>query len=167
MGLRSVIKFRKRFVAKRKTISIPDDQSRHLMPIVGGLVVLAVLVGIFWLLYRSNPVNYPAEYEGVIADKWAGYSESDEGSQPYFRLLVELPNGQKLTVRVPPDLYNQAKVGSRIRKSSKGLELIDSATDINGFVFREMCRGEFGFAATAAHQTAEIKRPLKAWLIRL
>ena len=111
-------------MARYKTISIPDDPGRHLMPIVWGFVVLAILIGIFWLSYRVSPGNHPAEYEGVVVDKWARYSETDEGSVPIFRLLVELTNGQKLTIRVRPDLYNEAKVGSRIRKSSKGLELI-------------------------------------------
>ena len=119
-------------MAKRKTITIPDDKGRHLMPVVWGLVVLAILIGVFWLSYRVSLVNHPAEYEGVVVDKWAGYSETEEGSLPNFRLVVELTNGQKLTIRVWPDLYNEAKVGSRIRKSSKGIELIPAAADRAG-----------------------------------
>ena len=102
------------------------------MPAVWGLVVLAILVGVFWLSYSVSPGNHPAQYEAVVVDKWANYSETDEGSVPYFRLLVELRNGQKLTIRVGPDLYNQAKVGSRIRKSSTGIEFIPAAPDRAG-----------------------------------
>ena len=119
-------------MAKRKTISIPGDRGRQLMPVVWGLVVLATLVGVFWLSYTVRPGNHPAEYEGVVVDKWAGYQETDDGSVPYFRLLVELTNGQKLTIRVEPDLYNQAKVGLMIRKSSKGLEIIPAAANRAG-----------------------------------
>ena len=114
---------------KRKTISIPEDRGRHLMPVVWGLLALAILLGVFWLSYSVSPGNHPAEYEAVVVEKWANYSETDEGSVPTFRLLVELTNGQKLTIRVGPDLYNEVKVGSRIRKSSKGLELVKAALD--------------------------------------
>ena len=92
--------------------------------------MLAILVGVFWLSYSVSPGNHPAEYEAVVVDKWANYSETDEGSVPYFRLLLELTNGQKLTVRVGPDLYNEAKVGSKIRKSSRGLELVKAELDL-------------------------------------
>ena len=119
-------------MAKRKTISIPDDQTRHVMPVVSGLIVLAILVGVFWLSYVASSGNHPAEYEGIVVDKWAGYAETDEGSVPYFRLLVELANGQKLTIRVQSNLYNEAKVGSKIRKSSKGVELLAAASDRTG-----------------------------------
>ena len=100
------------------------------MPAIWGLIVLAILVGVFWLSYSVSPGNHPAEYEAVVVDKWANYSETDEGSVPYFRLLVELTNGQKLTIRVGPDLYNEAKVGSKIRKSSRGLELVKAELDL-------------------------------------
>ena len=73
---------------------------------------------------------YKSGHEAVVVDKWANYSETDEGSVPYFRLLVELTNGQKLTIRVGPDLYNEAKVGSKIRKSSRGLELVKAELDL-------------------------------------
>lgn len=99
------------------------------MPFVWGLLALAILLGVFWLSYSVSPGNHPAEYEAVVVEKWANYSETDEGSVPNFRLLVELTNGQKLTIRVGPDLYNEVKVGSRIRKSSKGLELVKAALD--------------------------------------
>ena len=100
------------------------------MPAIWGLIVLAILVGVFWLSYSVSPGNHPAEYEAVVVDKWANYSETDEGSVPYFRLLLELTNGQKLTIRVGPDLYKEAKVGSKIRKSSRGLELVKAELDL-------------------------------------
>ena len=100
------------------------------MPAIWGIIVLAILVGVFWLSYSVSPGNHPAEYEAVVVDKWANYSETDEGSAPYFRLLVELTNGQKLTIRVGPDLYTEAKVGSKIRKSSRGLELVKAELDL-------------------------------------
>jgi hypothetical protein len=79
-----------------------------------------------------GPVLNPPEYEGVILDKWAGYSESETGSRPYFQLLVEGDDGRKVTVPVNSTIYYAAKVGSRIKKSSSGIELIQPQANNSG-----------------------------------
>jgi hypothetical protein len=87
------------------------------------LLILACLVGLLFFVYNTRQSLNPPEYEGKIVDKWAGYHESDEGSRPYFRLLVEPDNGLKFTVTIDRENYQRAKVGMRIKKTRKGIEL--------------------------------------------
>jgi len=87
------------------------------------LLILACLVALIFIIYNTRQSLNPAEYEGKIVDKWAGYNESDQGSRPYFRLLVEPDNGVKFTVAIDRDIYQRAKVGMRIKKTRVGIEL--------------------------------------------
>jgi len=87
------------------------------------LLILALFVGVLVVAYRTTRSLRPAEYEGKILDKWAGYSHTDEGSFPYFRVLVETDSGQKLTVAIDRDNYERAKIGMRIKKTQNGIEL--------------------------------------------
>ena len=91
--------------------------------LVWGLVILVAFIGVLFFAYQAKRQLSPPEYEGKIVDKWAGYSHSDEGSFPYFRLLVETDNGKKLTVTVDRENYERAKVGMRIKKTQRGIEL--------------------------------------------
>lgn len=88
-----------------------------------GVVIVALAGGLLFAAYRAKLALNPIEYEGRIVDKWAGYSHSDEGSFPYFRLLLETENSQRVTVAVDQDTYDRAKVGMRIRKTQRGIEL--------------------------------------------
>ena len=88
-----------------------------------GAIILFAIIGLLFFGYRVNRQLRPAEYEGRIVDKWAGYSHTDEGSYPYFRVLLETDDGQRLTVAVDDKTYGRAKIGMRIKKSSKGVEL--------------------------------------------
>ncbi len=58
-----------------------------------------------------------------MVDKWAGYSHSDQGSFPYFRILVETDRVEKITVAIDQENYERANVGRRIKKTQKGIEL--------------------------------------------
>lgn len=91
--------------------------------IIWGVIIIAVLIGIFVLAYRASRGINPAEYEGRIVDKWAGYTHSDEGSFPYFRLLLETESGRRLTVAVDQVTYHRSKIGMWIKKTRKGIEL--------------------------------------------
>jgi hypothetical protein len=92
------------------------------LALILGLVAL-LLFGIT-KLKQSRVESLPKEFEGRIVDKWAGYSESQEGSSPYYRVVVEVEGQIRYTVPVPPDIYQQAQVGMRLRRSEKGLEVI-------------------------------------------
>lgn len=91
--------------------------------VLWGAVILLAIIGLLFFGYRVNRQLKPAEYEGRILDKWAGYSHTDEGSFPYFRILLETDEGGQLTVAVDNKTYDRAKIGMRIKKSSKGIEL--------------------------------------------
>ena len=77
-----------------------------------GLIV--VFCGLFYYIYnrRAN-----TDYEGQIVDRWAGYSEGNEGSHPYFRLRVQSDDGQQFVVNVNPNVSagwdaNQKSIGT-------------------------------------------------------
>jgi hypothetical protein len=75
-------------------------------------------------LKQSRVESLPDKFEGRIVDKWAGIAESQEGSSPYYRVVVEVEGQNRYTVPVNYDLYQQAQVGMRLRRSEKGLEVI-------------------------------------------
>ena len=87
------------------------------------VVMLGVLVLLAW---QRSTQQATGDYEGVIVERWAGYSESDLGSRPYFRLQIELKDGGRTTVRVDPNVYESARVGMRIKSRSGQIVLVDS-----------------------------------------
>lgn len=98
-------------------------QSALVRSIAWGLLILVLLVGVLFVAYKARGSLNPIEYEGRIVAKWAGYDHSDEGSFPYFRVLVETDSGHKLTVAIDRENYERAKIGMRIKKTQKGIEL--------------------------------------------
>lgn len=88
-----------------------------------GLIILTLFAGLLAFVYKAGHKVNPREYEGKIVDKWAGYSHTDEGSFPYFRLAIETDGQQKLTVAIDRENYERARVGMRIRKTSAGIEM--------------------------------------------
>lgn len=85
--------------------SLLDDSSDRARTVGGLLLILACLVGLLLFVYNAKPLLNPPEYEGKIVEKWAGYDESEQGSRPYFRLLVEPDNGLKFTVAIDRENY--------------------------------------------------------------
>ena len=59
-----------------------------------------------------------------MVDKWASYTQSEQGSRPYFRLVVEGDNKTRFAVSVSADIYERAKVGMRVKKTEDGVELM-------------------------------------------
>src|SRR6185295_15885997 len=81
------------------------------MVFVVGMVGMAVL-----LVWKKNTQQLgTGDYEGRIVDRWADYGASQRGSQPYFRLVVEEPDGKRFTVKVDANVYESARVGMRIK----------------------------------------------------
>ena len=91
-----------------------------LVAIVGCLSLVALG---FYKLKMSQVASLPAEFEGQIVEKWAGFNESEQGSSPYFRVVVEV-DGSRLSVPVYKEIYEEAQVGMRLKRSAKGLEVI-------------------------------------------
>lgn len=84
------------------------------------LVTVVVLV---W--QRSTKPVSTDDYEGTIVERWADYAETQEGSRPRMRLLVESQDGKRFTVGVDSNVYESAKVGMRIRSRSGQIVLIE------------------------------------------
>lgn len=119
-------------IRRTQKVEMDGERKSRVSALVWGLVILTGFVAILWFSYRVQQNIFPPEYKGVIVEKWADYQETDQGSRPHFWLLLEMENGQRLTVGVSSHLYNQAKVGSRIQKTSAGIEFIDAPTDKTG-----------------------------------
>ncbi len=88
-----------------------------------GAVTLAGFIGLLFFLYQGGAQMNPPEFDGKVVDKWAGYTHSDQGSFPYFRLLVQTAGGTRSTVAVDQETYDRAKVGMCIKKTKRGIEL--------------------------------------------
>ena len=89
-----------------------------------GFAVLAVLSAFLCYAYSGRVTS--SDYEGKIVDRWADYTQSTQGSRPYFRLVVESADGKRTTVRVDENVYESARVGMRIRSRNGQAVLIDS-----------------------------------------
>lgn len=92
--------------------------------VLTGLGLLTLFCVIFFYVWGGRAIN--SDYEGKIVDRWADYSDSEQGSRPFFRLLVESNDGKRFTVRVDPSVYESAKVGMRIKSRSGQVVLIDT-----------------------------------------
>jgi hypothetical protein len=99
------------------------ELASHIKALIWLIVILVGCTGLIFFTYRVRQGLNPPEYEGKVVDKWAGYNHTEEGSFPYFRLSVEISNGQRLTVAVDKETYERAKVGMWIRKNRSGIEL--------------------------------------------
>lgn len=93
----------------------------------GTLSIVAVSALLLFAYYYTNGRGIPADYEGKIVDRWADYVETDEGSRPRFRLLVEESDGKRFPVRVEAIIYESARVGMRIKRRSGQVVLIEAA----------------------------------------
>jgi len=101
--------------------------------IIGLAVLLILFGGLIWgiMRYRSSPNSpFRNEYEGRIVEKWAGYSESELGSRPYFRLLVENDDKVRFAVAVTSEIYERAEAGMRVKKTEDGIELLSDESKI-------------------------------------
>jgi hypothetical protein len=99
---------------------------RKLATVIGSILLLAMLGTLLLLVWNKWDTGSSTDYEGTIVDRWADYSESDQGSKPHFNLLVESQNGKRSSVRVDSNVYDSAKVGMRIKSSAGHIVLIDS-----------------------------------------
>jgi hypothetical protein len=95
--------------------------------VVGGVLILAALVGVVLLVWQKTTQRVDTgDYDGRIVDRWAAYAESEQGSRPYFRLLIEDQDGRLFTVKVDANVYESARVGMRIRSRAGQVVWIDS-----------------------------------------
>jgi hypothetical protein len=111
-----------RFLKHKHTPSPPKDhKTRERVIIVAVLFGMICLSALFWSrVYSRQP---RLEYEGKILDKWASYSYTEQGSFPYYKLLIEADNGETFKVDVDYDTYQRAQIGMRIKRTLSGIEL--------------------------------------------
>jgi hypothetical protein len=112
---------------KGREISLPQlpGQSK-LLPALGIITLVAVLGGFLFLAWHNWSRPALTDYEGIIIDRWAAHNQSQEGSTPYFRLVIETEKGERTTVRVDVNTYDRAKVGMRITSRSGHVELAET-----------------------------------------
>lgn len=87
------------------------------------LAMAATLVLVVW---QKTTQRVNTDYEGRIVDRWGDYYETQQGSRPRLRLLVETDDGTRFVVKVDPNVYESAKVGMRIKSSAGRVVLIDT-----------------------------------------
>jgi hypothetical protein len=121
--------------AKRRTkkLSQVDDSVWNLKTIAFLVVILACISLVIFGFYRlrmSQVASLPPEFEGLIVEKWTGFNDTEQGSYPYFRLVVDV-DGARFTVPVYIEIYQAAQVGMRLKKTAKGLEVVRPLT-LNG-----------------------------------
>ena len=124
MGLRE---FKRRDRKRRSQNSEPENRGNKRFDILGSAIICLMIAGLSVILVSrcSRPKIVTEDYEGVILDRWAGYTETDEGSWPYFRLLIEDDNQHRLTVNVDADTYHRSKVGMRVTRRKGKIELTE------------------------------------------
>ena len=91
--------------------------------IIVGIMIMAMLGVLFFLVYNPRASN--PDFEGSIVDRWADYAESEQGSTPRLRLVVESRDRKRLTVKVDPTVYESARVGMHINSRAGQIVLIE------------------------------------------
>ena len=113
---------------KERHASIERDERVWSLKTIAVLVGILIAISLFLLavtaLKRSRVESIPREFEGRIVDKWAGFNETQQGSDPYYRISVEVEGQQPFSVPVNEELYQQAQVGMILKRSEKGLEVV-------------------------------------------
>ena len=106
----------------RKTKGRADDRGKW-PTVLASVAVVALLCLIFFYVWGGRASS--TDYEGRIVDRWADYTQSEQGSRPYFRLLVESNDGKRFTVKVDSNVYESARVGMRVKSTGGQVVLID------------------------------------------
>lgn len=88
------------------------------------LLVLAATLAL--LAWQHSNRRVSTDYEGRVVDRWGDYSESQQGSRPRLRLLIETDDGKRFIVKVDPSVYESAKVGMRIKSRSGQVVLTET-----------------------------------------
>ena len=113
---------------KERHASIERDERVWSLKTIAVLVGILIAISLFLLavtaLKRSRVESIPREFEGRIVDKWAGFNETQQGSDPYYRISVEVEGQQPFSIPVNEELYQQAQVGMILKRSEKGLEVV-------------------------------------------
>jgi hypothetical protein len=91
---------------------------------VFAVAMVGMLVLLVW--QKSTQRLVTADYDGRIVDRWADYTESQQVSEPRFRLLIESKDGKRFTVKVDANVFESTKIGMRIKSRSGQVVLIEA-----------------------------------------
>lgn len=97
-----------------------------------GILIGAILVFAGVLAWQHSSQISKTDFEGTVVERWADYSETQQGSRPRLRLLVESDDRERFTLRVEPSVYEVARVGMRIKSSAGKIELMNTAQERAG-----------------------------------
>ena len=87
-------------------------------------VVLGLLtIGLAGSCHRHHTEPELITYEGVVVDKWAVYSHTEQGSFPYYKLLIEKRNGARIRVPVEYNDYQKVRVGMWVKRTGARFEV--------------------------------------------
>lgn len=89
------------------------------------IVAVIIIAGVSILTYQCSTSTGPfrSEYSGKIIDKRTSVFESNQGSVFTNELIVEEKGGRRVTVSVTQEIYDRAKPGMWIQKTSRGIEI--------------------------------------------
>ena len=99
-----------------------EEQSRW-ATVGAGLLIIGLLAVFMVFIWGGKVAN--SDFDGAIVERWADYGETQEGSRPRLRLVVESADGKRFTVNVDPAVYESARVGMRIKSRSGQIVLVD------------------------------------------
>lgn len=115
------MKWTKRFRETRRA-----DILRERVNWLGFALLLLLMVGIFYAAnypYLKKPPLVERDFTGRVVDKFLTIAESDRGSRPVMRLLVEDRNGKRGRVGVTGEFYERARVGMWVTRRRGELKL--------------------------------------------
>jgi hypothetical protein len=84
------------------------------------------------LARRNFDQKSRTDFEGTVVNRWADYMETQEGSRPRFRLVIESSDGKRFSVRVEPAVYESARIGMRIKSKAGQIVMIESEQKTDG-----------------------------------
>jgi hypothetical protein len=116
------LRWRKRF--RKADVGEGDSPERASW---GGFALLLLLLAglgyVFSLPYRKEPPLVRSDFVGRIVDKSVTLRETDIGTLPIRRLLVETADGGRFQITVTGDFYGRAGVGMWVERSAGELKL--------------------------------------------
>ena len=115
------MKWTKRFREARR-----DDIPRERVNWPVFVLLLLFMAGIFYAAnypYLKKPPLIERDFTGRVVDKFLTIAESDRGSRPVMRLLVEDRQGKRGRVGVTGELYERARVGMWVSRRGGELKL--------------------------------------------
>ena len=120
--------------AEAKALGLSFVRKLNVLPssVGWGIALGAIFVLVLFVAWQHSNQQTRTDFEGTVVDRWGAYSESEQGSRPRFRLLVESEDGKRFPVNVDANVYESARVGMWIKNRNGQIVLIDSEQRTTG-----------------------------------